>query len=193
MTKRMRTPAPPSKAHHPSAGSGRPYIPDLDYSQDWTDCPDASRTFLAQPKYGDSAGSKAKIEVTIRDRASSSKVDSKRIAHKLSEKTRRNRLTIAIREMQKLLPSEIEGADQPLSQTHKDADFVVRPGVPSSKLDVAEMAVAYIKDLKEKNKEMARRIREAEQKLAQCQCWRGREESPPDSAASPSTVDGATC
>lgn len=50
---------------------------------------------------------------------------------------------------------------------------MVRPGVPSSKLDVVEMAVGFIKDLKAKNKEMARRLSEVEQKLEQCQYQRG--------------------
>lgn len=190
MAKPTSAPTPTIITHQTMARADRPYIPDFDYNQDWPDPGDASAVFASQPAFGDSATAGTEIEVAFRDNTPSAKVDSKRIAHKLSEKTRRNRLTIAIREIQKLLPSESE--DSP-DQTQKEADFVVRAGVPSSKLDVVEMAVGFIKDLKEKNREMARRVREAEQKLAECQCWRGREGSPPDSAASPLTVDGTTC
>ncbi|KAL2021118.1 hypothetical protein VTK56DRAFT_7537 [Thermocarpiscus australiensis] len=107
--------------------------------------------------------------------SSSSKANSKRIAHKLSEKSRRKRLTMAIREIQKLLPAGGENRDQSQSRSQQDADFVVRPGIPNSKLDVVEMAVGFIKDLKEKNVEMARRVREAEDKLGQCRCRRAGE------------------
>ncbi len=46
----------------------------------------------------------------------------------------------------------------------------MRPGVPSSKLDVVEMAVGFIRDLKERNREMARRLWEAERRLEDCRC-----------------------
>jgi hypothetical protein len=130
---------------------------------------------------------------------------SKRIAHKLSEKTRRNRLTIAIREIQKLLPSEDDDGDddgtqassqgksqresrgkshrepnkETDSRSHKEsqkeaAEYVaLRPGVPSSKLDVAEMAVGFIRELKAKNVALARRVRELEGERARCDCGRG--------------------
>jgi len=112
------------------------------------------------------------------------KADSKRIAHKLSEKSRRNRLTIAIREIQKLLPTEMDrdrdflGDGSTLGSRSErgrsECDYVIRPGVPSSKLDVVEMAVGFIKDLKQRNKDLARRAREAESKLQKCRCQQER-------------------
>jgi hypothetical protein len=162
----------------PTARSARPYIPDFDYRVDWIDPSDASGFFnIPQPSYDNSASRGPEIEIAYRDSPSSSKVDSKRIAHKLSEKSRRNRLTIAIREIQKLLPSE--GADEGVgtTQTQKEADFIVRPGVPSSKLDIVEMAVGFIKDLKEKNTVMKRRLRELERELEECHCRQGRQEA----------------
>jgi hypothetical protein len=163
-------------SHHPAARPERPYIPDFDYNTDWFDASDAAAAFFPQlnkdPPPATAGG--GEIEIAYRDSSSSSKVDSKRIAHKLSEKTRRNRLTIAIREIQKLLPSGADGEDEAAPQVQKDADFVVRPGVPSSKLDIVEMAVGFIKDLKERNKETAVRLRQAERELEQCQCRRGR-------------------
>ncbi|KAK4172926.1 hypothetical protein QBC36DRAFT_246556 [Triangularia setosa] len=108
------------------------------------------------------------------------KVHSKRIAHKLSEKTRRNRLTLAIREIQKLLPSESDRDDLPLA----DSELLIRPGVPSSKLDVVEMAIGFIRKLKEENVSMAKRLREIEQKPTPegCRCRKedqGQEKTPP--------------
>jgi hypothetical protein len=142
---------------------------------------------------------------------------SKRIAHKLSEKTRRNRLTIAIREIQKLLPSEEDDDDDhnddgenessqgrgksqkesrggKSSHHHKESSHqgksshkesrttteaaaveyvALRPGVPSSKLDVAEMAVGFIRELKARNGVLARRVRELEEERVRCDCGRG--------------------
>ncbi|GAB1316584.1 hypothetical protein MFIFM68171_06794 [Madurella fahalii] len=110
------------------------------------------------------------IDVVFQDSASSSKVDSKRIAHKLSEKSRRTRLTLAIREIQKLLPASAGGGVD--SVQAREGDLAVRPGVPNSKLDVVEMAVGFIKELKEKNREMATKLREAEERSSECSCRR---------------------
>jgi hypothetical protein len=157
--------------HHPTGYLDRPYIPDFDYNTDWLDPSDPVAAFFPQPPSLDHPVSTGpEIEISYRDSSSSSKVNSKRIAHKLSEKTRRNRLTIAIREIQKLLPSEDGGDEHSRSQSQKEPDFVVRPGVPSSKLDIVEMAVGFIKDLKERNKEMAKRLKEAERKVDACRC-----------------------
>ncbi|KAH6855840.1 hypothetical protein B0I37DRAFT_424576 [Chaetomium sp. MPI-CAGE-AT-0009] len=179
-------------SHHPAARPERPYIPDFDYNTDWLDTPDAAAAFFPQLSHDPPvAASGGEIEIAYRDSSSSSKVDSKRIAHKLSEKTRRNRLTIAIREIQKLLPSGAAGEDQAAPQAPKDADFVVRPGVPSSKLDIVEMAVGFIKDLKERNKETMRRLREAERELEQCQCRRGRGDTVASSPLNPPAMGGS--
>jgi hypothetical protein len=169
---------PSTSFYHRTALSDKPYIPDFVYSQDWFDQSELGPTSLPYQDYDTGAANGNGIEVTFQDRASSSKEHSKRIAHKLSEKTRRNRLTIAIREIQKLLPSE------PAPELANEADFLVRPGVPSSKLDVVEMAVGFIKDLKGKNEDMKRQLRKAEQKLRRCQCQTRREELPLESASS---------
>lgn len=170
---KLTTAPTPASGHYPTRRIDRPYIPDFDYNTDRLDPSDPASVFsefLPRPNHDISVNNGSEIEITYRDSSSSSKVDSKRIAHKLSEKTRRNRLTIAIREIQKLLPSE---GDESPSQSQKEIDFVVRPGVPSSKLDVVEMAVGFIKDLKAKNTVMARRLSEVEQKLEQCHCQQG--------------------
>ena len=100
----------------------------------------------------------------------------KRIAHKLSEKSRRNRLTAAIREIQKLMPPADNDDDD--NDGNEDGggssetlgggvggggggggrpDFVVG-GQQVSKVDVVEMAVGYIRKLKQENEAMARRM-----------------------------------
>ncbi|KAK4134748.1 hypothetical protein BT67DRAFT_303822 [Trichocladium antarcticum] len=103
----------------------------------------------------------------------SARANSKRLAHKLSEKTRRTRLTIAIREIQKLLAEEAGrggGDGGPARSLQDGGDAVFRPGVPSSKLDVVEMAVGVIRDLKERNTLMAERVRDVERRLGECRC-----------------------
>ncbi|KAK3352912.1 hypothetical protein B0T25DRAFT_196222 [Lasiosphaeria hispida] len=90
----------------------------------------------------------------------SSKLLEKRIAHKLSEKSRRNRLTAAIREIQKLMPENEGGepspaAGEPAKQLNSQA----------SKVDVVEMAVGYIRRLQEEHEEMAKRVEEIEKEL----------------------------
>ncbi|KAK0715920.1 hypothetical protein B0H67DRAFT_554347 [Lasiosphaeris hirsuta] len=90
----------------------------------------------------------------------SSKVLEKRIAHKLSEKSRRNRLTAAIREIQKLMPESEGGEPSPA------AGEPARPlNSQVSKVDVVEMAVGYIRRLQEEHAEMAKRVEEAEKEL----------------------------
>ncbi|KXX77513.1 Phosphorus acquisition-controlling protein [Madurella mycetomatis] len=157
--KPSRAPAPKrSNALHAATHLGGYSAPDVDFF-------DITAIFLdrAHP-----AAEGPEIDVVFQDSAPSSKVDSKRIAHKLSEKSRRNRLTLAIREIQKLLPASASASVD--SAGAREGDLAVRPGVPNSKLDVVEMAVGFIKDLKEKNKEMATKLREAAERSSECRC-----------------------
>ncbi len=67
------------------------------------------------------------------------RVQSKRMAHKISEKARRDRLTAAIREMQELLPDG-------MCREMQDHDF--DGNIPVSKAIVVESAIRYIRQLK---------------------------------------------
>ena len=67
----------------------------------------------------------------------SAKVQSKRVAHKISEKARRDRLTTAIRAMQQLLPDGLCKEIQSEEETQG----------PISKAVVVESAIRYIKQL----------------------------------------------
>ena len=77
-----------------------------------------------------------------------SKLLSKRIAHKLSEKTRRNRLTVAIREIEKLLPptqtsEDDEGGQQSDGSKSPQAEKIqfIPGGNAVSKVDVVEISM----------------------------------------------------
>ncbi|KAK5661244.1 hypothetical protein OQA88_11138 [Cercophora sp. LCS_1] len=84
-----------------------------------------------------------------------SKVMEKRIAHKLSEKSRRNRLTAAIREIQKLMP--LEESEERALQKGDPAPPAVYPHF--SKVDVVEMAIGYIKRLQQENVDLKEKVR----------------------------------
>ncbi|KAL2165059.1 hypothetical protein VTH06DRAFT_355 [Thermothelomyces fergusii] len=195
VTKPAKPPTPIATHHHLAARTERPYIPDFDYSTDWLEPSDASVASFSHSIHdpGPVAGGN-ETEIALHDNngssSSPSKVDSKRIAHKLSEKSRRNRLTIAIREIQKLLPSGVDGED--LLPASKDADYVVRPGVPSSKLDIVEMAVGFIRDLKAMNKSMAEKIKELEKELEACQCRPPKAEKAEAAPSSEQTMRGGS-
>lgn len=172
----------PEQTRYITAPSNTPYGLDFEYSTDWLDFSDATLPFVPLSNHDNSTTDGGDTELIFDHASRSSKAASKRIAHKLSEKTRRNRLTIAIREIQKLLPADGEGGDPSQTRSQQEGDFGFRPGMPSSKLDVVEMAVGFIKDLKEKNTEMARRVRAAERRLEECHCRRARGDTSGDAA-----------
>ncbi|KAM7213012.1 hypothetical protein V8F06_011614 [Rhypophila decipiens] len=106
----------------------------------------------------------------------SSKQLSKKIAHKLSEKTRRNRLTMAIREIEKLLPPPASnGDDEAGDEAREDRIQFIPGGNAVSKVEVVEMAIGYIKRLQDENKKMARKVAKVEAKLVNIR--RSKEES----------------
>lgn len=84
----------------------------------------------------------------------------KRLAHKLSEKGRRNRLTSAIREIQRLMPLDAVAAVEGVAEGGKGGGEVVYPHF--SKVDVVEMAIGYIRRLQRENEEMVRRVKAGE-------------------------------
>ncbi|KAL2158550.1 hypothetical protein VTH06DRAFT_4317 [Thermothelomyces fergusii] len=92
----------------------------------------------------------------------STNLTSKRTSHKIAEQGRRNRINSALQEIAALLPrppprdSEGEGGDGKKDKAG---------GVPSSKASTVEMAIEYIKQLKQEVAEANRRAEEAERKL----------------------------
>ncbi|KAK0629605.1 hypothetical protein B0T17DRAFT_506139 [Bombardia bombarda] len=102
---------------------------------------------------GGSTSAPTVIDLCGDDSSERAAAHSKRIAHKISEKSRRNRLTFAIRQIQKLLPPQEGDSDE------RSPNYT---GLPVSKVDVVEMSIAYIARLKRENEEAVGRVKELE-------------------------------
>lgn len=96
----------------------------------------------------------------------STNLTSKRTSHKIAEQGRRNRINSALQEIATLLPavppkdSEGEGSDG------KKEGKNGANSVPNSKASTVELAIEYIKQLKQEVEEANKRAEEAEKKLA---------------------------
>lgn len=94
----------------------------------------------------------------------STNLTSKRTSHKIAEQGRRNRINSALQEIATLLPlgTIIEGKDSGgESGDKKDKNGVT----PNSKASTVEMAIEYIKQLKQEVLDANKRAEEAEKKL----------------------------
>lgn len=94
----------------------------------------------------------------------STNLTSKRTSHKIAEQGRRNRINSALQEIATLLPlgTIIEGRDSGgESGDKKDKNG----STPNSKASTVEMAIEYIKQLKQEVAEANKRAEEAEKKL----------------------------
>lgn len=94
----------------------------------------------------------------------STNLTSKRTSHKIAEQGRRNRINSALQEIATLLPlgTIIEGKDSGgESGDKKDKNG----STPNSKASTVEMAIEYIKQLKQEVVEANKRAEEAEKKL----------------------------
>ncbi|CAJ2501605.1 Uu.00g044580.m01.CDS01 [Anthostomella pinea] len=92
---------------------------------------------------------------------------SKRTSHKIAEQGRRNRINTALMEVATLLPKSAanelgEGDDESGSGDKKDGK---QSSAPNSKASTVELAIEYIKQLKEEVANANKRADEAEQKL----------------------------
>lgn len=95
----------------------------------------------------------------------STNLTSKRTSHKIAEQGRRNRINSALQEIATLLPGGalLDGKDSEAeSGDKKDSK---NGGTPSSKASTVEMAIEYIKQLKQEVAEANKRAEEAEKKL----------------------------
>lgn len=94
----------------------------------------------------------------------STNLTSKRTSHKIAEQGRRNRINSALQEIATLLPlgTIIEGKDS----GGENSDKKDKNGVtPNSKASTVEMAIEYIKQLKQEVLDANKRAEEAEKKL----------------------------
>ncbi|EOO00560.1 putative phosphorus acquisition-controlling protein [Phaeoacremonium minimum UCRPA7] len=94
----------------------------------------------------------------------STNLTSKRTSHKIAEQGRRNRINSALQEIATLLPN-LPGVESKGSEG--DSDKKDKSGnAPNSKASTVEMAIEYIKQLRQEVAEANKRAEEAEKKLA---------------------------
>lgn len=93
----------------------------------------------------------------------STNLSSKRTSHKIAEQGRRNRINVALQEIALLLPAS-SPRDGKAAQGSPEADSK-GAGTPGSKASTVEMAIEYIKQLKEEVEVAKRRAEVAEAKL----------------------------
>ncbi|KAJ4522835.1 hypothetical protein HRR78_000323 [Exophiala dermatitidis] len=97
---------------------------------------------------------------------------SKRTSHKLAEQGRRNRINLALKEIEALLPASILAAqskkDRAGSQDNDEGESKPTPsGQGASKASTVEMAIVYIKSLQTELKDIKDKLEAAEKKLAE--------------------------
>ncbi|EXJ56665.1 hypothetical protein A1O7_07009 [Cladophialophora yegresii CBS 114405] len=100
---------------------------------------------------------------------------SKRTSHKIAEQGRRNRINLALKEIETLLPPAILVANGKKEKSPKDeiddgeaaAAKNSAPGQGASKASTVEMAIVYIKSLQNELKETKEKLEAAEKKVAE--------------------------
>ncbi|KAK2754896.1 Phosphorus acquisition-controlling protein [Colletotrichum kahawae] len=91
----------------------------------------------------------------------------KRTSHKIAEQGRRNRINSALQEIATLLPQppKESGESDNADKKDKDKDKDKAGGAPNSKASTVELAIEYIKQLKQEVAEANKRAEELEKKL----------------------------
>lgn len=96
----------------------------------------------------------------------STNLTSKRTSHKIAEQGRRNRINSALQEIATLLPLPPSSKDAKDTNEGDGGDKKDANGnAPNSKASTVELAIEYIKQLKDEVAEANRRAEEAEKKL----------------------------
>ncbi len=116
---------------------------------------------------------------------------SKRTSHKIAEQGRRNRINLALKEIEGLLPPAILIANNKKEKSPKeeidDGDTPTAKGTASaqgtSKASTVEMAIVYIRSLQDELKETKERLEAAERKAAEA----GKRDSSEESQVTPDT------
>lgn len=97
-------------------------------------------------------------------------LSSKRTSHKLAEQGRRNRINLALKEIETLLPASITAANKKEKSVIKEesGDTSDKTGAAqgTSKASTVEMAIVYIKSLQAELKETKDKLEVAEKNLA---------------------------
>ncbi|KAI8275252.1 Phosphorus acquisition-controlling protein [Colletotrichum sp. SAR11_57] len=93
----------------------------------------------------------------------STNLTSKRTSHKIAEQGRRNRINSALQEIATLLPQPLKESGESDNADKKEKDKA--GGAPNSKASTVELAIEYIKQLKQEIAEANKRAEELEKKL----------------------------
>ncbi|KAI8208869.1 Phosphorus acquisition-controlling protein [Colletotrichum sp. SAR 10_76] len=93
----------------------------------------------------------------------STNLTSKRTSHKIAEQGRRNRINSALQEIATLLPQPLKESGESDNADKKEKDKA--GGAPNSKASTVELAIEYIKQLKQEVAEANKRAEELEKKL----------------------------
>lgn len=97
-------------------------------------------------------------------------LSSKRTSHKIAEQGRRNRINLALKEIESLLPASITAAAGKKEKDCKEdaGDSGDKPSAQgASKASTVEMAIVYIKSLQEELQMTKEKLDAAETKLAE--------------------------
>ncbi|KAL0939297.1 Phosphorus acquisition-controlling protein [Colletotrichum truncatum] len=95
----------------------------------------------------------------------STNLTSKRTSHKIAEQGRRNRINSALQEIATLLPQPPNESKNSGDSDNADKKDAKAGGAPNSKASTVELAIEYIKQLKQEVAEANKRAEEAEKKL----------------------------
>lgn len=97
-------------------------------------------------------------------------LSSKRTSHKLAEQGRRNRINLALKEIETLLPASITAANKKekniVKEESGDGSDKTGSAQGTSKASTVEMAIVYIKSLQAELKETKDKLEVAEKNLA---------------------------
>ena len=99
-------------------------------------------------------------------------LSSKRTSHKIAEQGRRNRINLALKEIESLLPTAITGGggkkERNSNTSENETEEQGTAALPgASKASTVEMAIVYIKNLQAELKTTSDRLETAEKKLAE--------------------------
>lgn len=98
-------------------------------------------------------------------------LSSKRTSHKIAEQGRRNRINLALKEIESLLPASITAANRKEREQGKDSNGEAsdKPAAMqgASKASTVEMAIIYIRSLQSELQHTREKLEAAEKSLAE--------------------------
>jgi hypothetical protein len=132
--------------------------------------PDASALFLASKSNYQNILEGTHLPGVSYPEALAENLTSKRTSHKIAEQGRRNRINLALKEIEGLIPPSISGAhskkERASSQENDEAEAKSAATQSGSKASTVEMAIVYIKSLQSELAEAKGKLEAAEKRLA---------------------------